>query len=104
MRLPKIEIPKIPSEEKSPIVSQLLGIIEQQSVLLQRLVEENQLLRDEIARLKNQINFMEILRAGQMDYVINEEAMEYMDQQRLPKSLLSMLEEQVLRSHKLLIQ
>jgi hypothetical protein len=37
-------------EEKSPVVSQLLGIIEQQSVFIQRLVEENQLLRDEIAR------------------------------------------------------
>jgi regulator of replication initiation timing len=54
MRVPKIEIPKILPEEKSPIVSQLLEILEQQSVLLQRLVEENQLLRDELARLKNQ--------------------------------------------------
>jgi hypothetical protein len=31
-----------------------LGIIEQQTVVLQLLVEEVQLLRDEIARLKNQ--------------------------------------------------
>jgi hypothetical protein len=54
MRLPKIEIPKIPPEEKSPVVSQLLEILEQQSVHLQLLVEENQFLRDEIARLKNQ--------------------------------------------------
>ena len=54
MRVPEIKIPKIPPEEKSPAVSQLLEIIEQQSVLLQRLVEENQILRDEIARLKNQ--------------------------------------------------
>jgi len=54
MRVPRIEIPKISSEDKSPVVSQLLGIIEQQSALLQRLIEEIQLLRDEIARLKNQ--------------------------------------------------
>ena len=53
MRLPNIEIPKIPPEQKSPVVSQLLGIIEQQSIHIQLLVEENQLLRDEIARLKN---------------------------------------------------
>ncbi len=53
MRVPKIEIPEISPEDKSPVVSQLLGIIEQQSALLQRLVEEIQLLRDEIARLKN---------------------------------------------------
>jgi hypothetical protein len=54
MRAPKIEIPKISPEEKSPLVYQLLGIIEQQSVFIQRLVGEIQLLRDEIARLKNQ--------------------------------------------------
>jgi hypothetical protein len=54
MRVPKLEIPKIPPEEKSPIVSQLLGIIEQQSVLLQQLVEKIQILMAEIARLKNQ--------------------------------------------------
>ncbi len=53
MRVPKIEIPKISPEDRSPVVSQLLGIIEQQSTLLQRLTEEIQLLRDEIARLKN---------------------------------------------------
>jgi hypothetical protein len=41
---------------------------------------------------KSRINFLELLRAGQMDYVLNEEALEYMDQQRLPKSLLSRLE------------
>jgi len=42
---------------------------------------------------KSRINFLELLRAGQMDYVINEEALEYMDQQRLPKALLSRLKE-----------
>jgi len=54
MRVPKTEIPDIAAEEKSPLVAKLLGIIEQQSVILQLLVEEVQLLRDEIARLKNQ--------------------------------------------------
>jgi hypothetical protein len=41
---------------------------------------------------KSRINFLELLRAGQMDYVINEDALEYMDAQRLPKSLLALLE------------
>ncbi|MFW6103557.1 MAG: hypothetical protein ACOC59_00675 [Bacteroidota bacterium] len=41
---------------------------------------------------KSRINFLELLRAGQMDYVINEDALEYMDAQRLPKSLLAVLE------------
>lgn len=54
MRVPKAKIPDISPEEKSPLVSQLLGIIEQQSAVLQMLVEEVQLLRDEVARLKNQ--------------------------------------------------
>lgn len=54
MTVPKVKIPDISPEEKSPVVSQLLGIIEQQSVILQLLVEEVQLLRAEIARLKNQ--------------------------------------------------
>jgi hypothetical protein len=54
MRVPKTEIPDISPKEKSPLVAKLLGIIEQQSVILQLVVEEVQLLRDEIARLKNQ--------------------------------------------------
>jgi hypothetical protein len=54
MRLPKIEIPKIPEEEKTPIVLQLLGIIEQISVANLLQAEEIQLLKDEIARLKGQ--------------------------------------------------
>lgn len=54
MRLPKIEIPKIPEEEKTPVVLQLVGITEQQSVLIQLQAEEIQLLKDEIARLKGQ--------------------------------------------------
>jgi hypothetical protein len=53
MTVPKTKMPDIPAEEKSPLVSQMLGIIEQQTVVLQLLVEEVQLLRDEIARLKN---------------------------------------------------
>ena len=54
MSAPKIEIPKIPEEEKTPVVLQLLTIIEQlySSNLLQE--EEKQLLKDEIARLKGQ--------------------------------------------------
>ena len=40
---------------------------------------------------KSRINFLELLRAGQTDYVINEEALEYMDNQRLAKSILHLL-------------
>jgi hypothetical protein len=54
MRVPKIQIPKIPEEEKTPIVSQLLEITEQQSVTIKLLEEEIQQLKDEIARLKGQ--------------------------------------------------
>ena len=50
----KIKIPKIPEEEKIPIISQLVEIIEQQSVAIQLLEEENQQLKDEVARLKGQ--------------------------------------------------
>ena len=32
---------------------------------------------------KSRINFLELLRAGQMDYVINEDALEYMNNQRV---------------------
>jgi len=54
MRLPKIQIPKIPEEEKTPLILQLLGIIEQISVSNLLQAEEIQLLKDEIARLKGQ--------------------------------------------------
>ena len=54
MRLPKIEIPKIPEEEKTPVILQLLEIIEQISVANLLQAEEIQLLKDEIARLKGQ--------------------------------------------------
>ena len=54
MRVPKIQIPKIPEEEKTPITSQLLEITEQQSVTIKLLEEEIQQLKDEIARLKGQ--------------------------------------------------
>lgn len=54
MRLPIIQIPKIPEEEKTPVILQLLGIIEQLSVANLLQAEEIQLLKDEIARLKGQ--------------------------------------------------
>lgn len=54
MRVTKIQIPRIPKEEKTPIVSQLVEIIEQQSVIIQQQEELIQQLKDEIARLKGQ--------------------------------------------------
>ena len=54
MRVPQIQIPKIPEEEKTPIISQLLEITEQQAVIIQLQAEEVQQLKDEIARLKAQ--------------------------------------------------
>jgi len=49
-----IKPPIIPSEERSPLVKHLSAFIEHQSAIIHQLVEENQLLKDEIARLKNQ--------------------------------------------------
>lgn len=54
MSLLKIQIACIPEEEKTPVVLQLIEIIEQISVVIQQQAEEIQLLKDEIARLKGQ--------------------------------------------------
>jgi hypothetical protein len=54
MRVPKIQVPKISEEEKTPVILQLLEIIEQISVANLLQAEEIQLLKDEIARLKGQ--------------------------------------------------
>jgi hypothetical protein len=54
MRVPKIQLPRIPEEEKTPIISQLLEITEQQSFIIGLQGEEIQKLKDEIARLKGQ--------------------------------------------------
>jgi len=48
----KIKIPRIPEEKKTLIVSQLLEIIEQLSVINQQQKELIQQLKDENARLK----------------------------------------------------
>lgn len=42
---------------------------------------------------KSRINFLELLRAGQKDYVINEDALEYMDNQGLAKFVISLLKD-----------
>lgn len=49
-----IQLPAIPEDQKSPLILRLLEIIEQQGSIIQQLAEQNQELRDEIARLKNQ--------------------------------------------------
>lgn len=54
MKAPKIQIPKVPEEEKTPLISLFLEITEQQSMIIQLQAEEIQLLKDEIARLKGQ--------------------------------------------------
>jgi hypothetical protein len=46
--------PPISDQVKSPLVEQLLELIEQQNFLIRQLTEQIQLLKDEIARLKNQ--------------------------------------------------
>jgi hypothetical protein len=40
---------------------------------------------------KSRINFLSLLRAGASDYLLNEDAFEYMKQKRLPKSPLALL-------------
>lgn len=42
---------------------------------------------------KSRINFLELLRAGHADYVINEVARQYMEQQKLPNAELSLFAE-----------
>ncbi len=44
----------IPEDEKTPLVLQLLAVIEQQASIIKQQEEQIQLLKDEIARLKNQ--------------------------------------------------
>ncbi len=52
----KLNLPltSIPEEQKSPLVRQLLDVIDSQNHLLQQQAEQIQQLKDEIARLKNQ--------------------------------------------------
>jgi len=40
---------------------------------------------------KSRINFLELLRAGETDYVVDNDALDYMRQQKLPKELLKLL-------------
>ena len=54
MKAQKIQIPKIPKEENTLVISQLLEVTEQQSVIIQLQGEEIQKLKDEIAYLKGQ--------------------------------------------------
>jgi hypothetical protein len=49
-----LKSPNIAEDEKSPIVVQLLELIEQQASIIGQQAEQIQLLKDEIARLKNQ--------------------------------------------------
>ena len=47
-------LPPIPEEQSSPLIRQLLDSIERQGTIIQQQAEQIQLLKDEIARLKNQ--------------------------------------------------
>ena len=53
MRAKKIQLPKIPEEEKTPLILKLLNILENQQANILTLQEIIQQLKDEIARLKN---------------------------------------------------
>ena len=50
----KLNLPEIAENEKSPLVLQLLFVIEQQANIIEQLNQQVQQLKDEIARLKNQ--------------------------------------------------
>ena len=50
----KFKLPEISESEKTPIVLELMGIIEQQSAFIKHQVEVIQQLKDEIAQLKGQ--------------------------------------------------
>jgi len=49
-----IKLPTIPEDQKTPLVVELLVLVEQQNSIILQLTEQIQLLKDEIARLKNQ--------------------------------------------------
>jgi hypothetical protein len=49
-----LKLPNISEDEKTPLIIQLLALIEQQTSIIQQQAEQIQLLKDEIARLKNQ--------------------------------------------------
>jgi hypothetical protein len=51
---PRFLLPRILEEQQSPLVRQLLDIIDQQAHLIEQMDEQVQQLKDEIARLKNQ--------------------------------------------------
>ena len=50
----KYQLPPIPEAERTPLVESLLLIIEQQAQVIQKLEEDAQHLRDEIAVLKGE--------------------------------------------------
>ena len=50
---PHILVPRIPEEQQTPLVRQLLDIIDQQARIIDQMAAQIQLLKDEIARLKN---------------------------------------------------
>ena len=54
MRVPKLQIPNIPEEKKTPTISKLMEIIKQLCVVNQQHEELIQQVKDEIARLKGQ--------------------------------------------------
>ena len=62
----KFPIPRIPEEEKTPLISELLEIIERQLAVIRYTEELIQQLRDEIARLKGEKAKVE-LRPSQLE-------------------------------------
>ncbi len=49
---------------------------------------------------KSRINFLELLQAGQNDYVINDTAIEYMEQQKFPRYQLKKFHSQIIPSQR----
>jgi len=49
---------------------------------------------------KSRINFLELLQAGHKDYVINDDAIEYMKQQKLPQYLLQKFHDQKFKTQR----
>jgi hypothetical protein len=52
---------------------------------------------------KSRVNFLELLRSGHTDFVINDAALEYMAGQKLPKQMLARLEAEVSASPGLVV-